>query len=150
MLLAFDFSDLEAKAKASVFALTAAGREALTRVAGEVRTTMITETYFRNRTNAMRDSLTPVWRGALALQLVARARRASFLCNGTRFHTITAKKGQFLRFIQNGNVVFRRSVAHPGTRPLRFNVRETAYAEKRLAPVLSRATETALAQGGLT
>lgn len=52
-------------------------------------------------------------------QLVARG-AAIFLENGTVAHTITARNGGMLRFVQNGEVVFRRSVRHPGTRGTHF------------------------------
>lgn len=35
---------------------------------------------------------------------------------GARAHRITARHAKALRFMQNGNEVFRRSVWHPGTR----------------------------------
>lgn len=45
------------------------------------------------------------------------AKRLNFLLNGTRPHTITARRGQALRFAWGGGIHFYRSVNHPGTRP---------------------------------
>lgn len=50
----------------------------------------------------------------------ANAPYASFVENGTKPHTITAKGGGFLRFRVNGRVIFKRSVRHPGTRGKQF------------------------------
>jgi hypothetical protein len=45
---------------------------------------------------------------------------AHFLEWGTRPHRIEARNGQALRFMVNGQVIYRRSVNHPGTAPRPF------------------------------
>lgn len=46
---------------------------------------------------------------------------AAAIDTGARPHLITARRAQFLRFRgRDGNLVFRRSVHHPGNRPYKF------------------------------
>jgi hypothetical protein len=73
---------------------------------------------FRDRTGGTRGSI----RGeAFDLRGVVSAAGATrFLECGTNAHTITARRAKALRFVSNGEVVFRRSVRHPGTRPRPF------------------------------
>lgn len=68
---------------------------------------------------------------------------AKFLENGTRAHEIHGRP--FLRFVVNGQVLFRRMVNHPGTRPRPFmfearNIGETAahFAAERLVNLALR------------
>jgi len=71
------------------------------------------------------------------------ARHAASLDRGSRPHIIRAKRGKALRFVANGQVVFRRSVRHPGTKPTNFLRRTTSAAfhhyGQRLRPRLQRA-----------
>lgn len=50
---------------------------------------------------------------------------AHFLEWGTSPHIITAKHAKALRFVVGGEVIFRQSVSHPGTKPRPF-MREAA------------------------
>ena len=43
------------------------------------------------------------------------AKYAAAVHNGTRAHTITARRGTALRFKAGGTVIYARSVRHPGT-----------------------------------
>ena len=52
-------------------------------------------------------------------QVIARG-VSILLENGTRAHTITARNARMLRFYQNGQVVYRYSVHHPGTKATHF------------------------------
>ncbi len=45
---------------------------------------------------------------------------AHALDKGARPHVIRARRGKALRFVKNGQLVFRRSVQHPGNKPYRF------------------------------
>lgn len=49
-----------------------------------------------------------------------RAPYAQFIENGSKAHEIVARNARVLRYVQNGQVFFRRRVWHPGTRPTRF------------------------------
>jgi hypothetical protein len=56
---------------------------------------------------------------------------ASAIDGGARPHTITPKRGKFLRFIgRNGSTVFARRVNHPGNRPYKFLYRATMSASR--------------------
>jgi len=43
---------------------------------------------------------------------------AKYVELGTKPHTIAARRAKFLRFEVNGEVIFRRKVRHPGTKPM--------------------------------
>lgn len=60
-----------------------------------------------------------------------------FLEDGTRPHRIIAVNGRALRFMVNGNQIFRRAVNHPGTAPRPF----LAYARDRAAIAASYAAD---------
>lgn len=49
-----------------------------------------------------------------------RVNYTMFEHDGTVPHRITARRRKMLRYIQNGRVIFRRSVWHPGTRGTHF------------------------------
>ena len=59
-------------------------------------------------------------RSGAVLTMNNLARHANFLEGGTRPHAIVAKRGRALRFVVGGQVMFRRRVWHPGTRPFHF------------------------------
>lgn len=50
-------------------------------------------------------------------QVFNDASYATAVHDGTRPHTITARRGRTLRFVAGGRVVYARQVRHPGTRP---------------------------------
>ncbi len=76
-------------------------------------------TRFKDRSTETRQSIhgepLPGLRGE-----VQAAGAAGFLENGTRAHTIVARQAQALRFVANGQVLYRRLVHHPGTAPRPF------------------------------
>lgn len=79
------------------------------------------------RTGALRNSIQPepttlagdTIRGGVR----AAAEYGIFVHEGTRPHPIVAVRAQALRFVMNGQVVYAKSVKHPGTRPDRFFLR---------------------------
>ncbi len=59
---------------------------------------------------------------------------------GSRAHRITARHATFLRFVgKNGQLVFRKSVWHPGTRPYQFLYRATHAAFRVLEDEIAHA-----------
>lgn len=56
----------------------------------------------------------------MTAEVTASAAHAVFVHEGTRRHVIKARTGGALRFNHNGQLVFARSVDHPGTSPNRF------------------------------
>lgn len=58
--------------------------------------------------------------------------------HGTRAHTIRAKPGKSLAFRSGGQLIFRKSVQHPGTRPYRFLSNATSAAHRFIGPRLKR------------
>lgn len=80
-------------------------------------------TTFKDRTGALRNSITRGEKGTWALFVKAGGKDApyaQFIEAGSRAHEIKARRARFLRFEQNGQVVFRKRVFHPGTKPTRF------------------------------
>lgn len=70
---------------------------------------------FKDRTGDTRGSVKAVYSGALRGFVEARG-ASQFLEWGTPPHKIVAK-GRALRFVVNGEVIFRKMVNHPGTAP---------------------------------
>jgi hypothetical protein len=86
-------------------------------------------TLFKDQSGATRSSIhgevtEPGRRG-----FVIAGGASKFLENGTRPHTITARNATVLRFVVNGQTVFRRTVHHPGTAELPFMHQALARAE---------------------
>lgn len=83
-------------------------------------------TLWKDRTNKTRDSIKATI-GPERGKVTARG-ASHFLEYGTRAHEIAARRVQFLRFMVNGQTVFRRRVHHPGTskRPFMHEARERA------------------------
>lgn len=80
-------------------------------------------TTFKDRTGRLRNSIQRGQRTTWAHFVKAGgpgARYALFVEAGTKPHEIKARRAKFLRFEQNGQVVFRKRVWHPGTKPARF------------------------------
>lgn len=73
------------------------------------------------------------------------AKYARFIDSGTRPHVIAARNGEFLRFVKNGSVYFRRFVHHPGTAPRPFIDRAIATGELAMNLIAERGVERAAA-----
>lgn len=74
-----------------------------------------------HRSYALRDSVdatpTVATMTGAECELVALADHASMVVDGTKAHTIEARRKRFLRFEAGGGIVFARRVSHPGTAP---------------------------------
>lgn len=78
---------------------------------------------FKDRTGALRKSIVRGEKSIWALFVKAGGKDAPYaqwIEAGSRAHEIKARRARFLRFEQNGQVVFRKRVFHPGTKPARF------------------------------
>jgi hypothetical protein len=96
---------------------------------GIVHLELVGDREAQRKVDALRVSIGGL--AGLDLQVVLGAPYARFVLEGTRPHTITARRpGGMLRFEGRGGPVFRRSVRHPGTRPNPFVQR--AYERRRL------------------
>lgn len=91
---------------------------------------------FTSRTGKLLGSIQPrmgrIGSGVVSAQVRATAPYALFVHDGTRAHTITARRARFLRFEIGGVVHFRRSVRHPGTRPYPYMLDPQRWGEKNL------------------
>lgn len=58
--------------------------------------------------------------GKVIIRMSNNAKHAAVLENGSRPHIIAARPFKKLRFVVNGQVIYRKSVLHPGTKPYRF------------------------------
>lgn len=74
---------------------------------------------FKDRTGELRRSITRGQKSTWVHFIKASARHAAYVEYGTRPHRIEAK-GRALRFVQHGELRFRRHVNHPGTKPRHF------------------------------
>jgi hypothetical protein len=103
-------------------AMAEALRESGVMVASEART----HHEFTDRTGALTRSIhsEPVegtfLGNDLSVQVVADTPYAKFVEEGTRAHPIEARRAKVLRYHQNGRLMFRKRVRHPGTRPYRY------------------------------
>jgi hypothetical protein len=78
---------------------------------------------FKDRTGNLRNSIKREAKGSWAQFVKAGGKDAPYaqwIEAGSRAHEIKARRVNFLRFEQNGQVVFRKRVFHPGTKPGRF------------------------------
>lgn len=76
-------------------------------------------------------------RGGHVVRLLNGRRYAPFIEFGTRPHVIQARRARALRFVAGGQVLFRKSVNHPGTRPYKFLWRATNAAYRIAGPNLA-------------
>lgn len=97
---------------------------------------------FRDRTGKLRASIRSRARSLFVASVEARRPYASFVHNGTAPHVIEARGGGMLRFVANGQTVFRRRVNHPGTaaRPFVQNAVDAAAGPlaQRIAAIAER------------
>jgi len=68
----------------------------------------------------LRDTIERGQRGPWVLFIKAGAKHAKFVEGGTKAHRIEARHGRVLRFVQAGQIRFRRHVWHPGTKATHF------------------------------
>lgn len=74
-------------------------------------------------TGALRRSISyevKLVNGSLAAKITANDKKALMHHNGTKPHTIAARRKQTLRFHHRGRIVYAKVVKHPGTKPNRF------------------------------
>lgn len=77
--------------------------------------------------------------------IVASAKYASFVEEGTRPHVIEARQAQALRFIWKGVLTYMRRVHHPGTKPAPFMGIAALKAERVLESRIEVALDEAAA-----
>lgn len=75
---------------------------------------------FHDRTGELRRSITRGQKSTWIHFLKASAPHAAYVEYGTKPHRIEAKNRRALRFVQHGEIRFRRGVNHPGTKPRHF------------------------------
>ncbi len=110
---------------------------ALERTAQLATTYAKTSALYKSHTYGLRSSITfGTQLGSRSAHAVMRASApyAEFVENGSKPHTIEAKRKSTLRFVQNGAVRFARVVRHPGTKATHFMVK----AQERATPLLER------------
>jgi len=113
------FSQIIPDANSFDIALVKGFQRAVTHTITVVTMAARNEHDWRDRTRATREGMEPVIddaaNGATAsLKLEGNAVR---LADGTEPHVITARNAKALRFSMGGDMLFRRSVYHPGTKP---------------------------------
>jgi hypothetical protein len=89
----------------------------------------------RSATGSLKDSTKGrivKTRSGRKLRLRWYKKYASFIEYGTRPHPIIARRRRALRFVVNGQTLFRRKVMHPGTRPYKFGWKATSSAHRVL------------------
>lgn len=149
-MITLDASDLQSKLKALDAAMREGARDATKATAEESRRFIQSGAYWTNRTGKTSASFRVVRFGATGHSVTSNNAIAGYLETGTRPHVISAKPGGTLRFVQNGQVRFAKSVRHPGTKPKHFAEAE----DVRTAPILEsralKAAEAAVAKVGLS
>ncbi len=111
--------------------------KALERTAQLATTYAKTSALYKSHTYGLRSSINfGTQMGSTSAHAVMRASApyAAFVENGTRPHTIEARRKSTLRFVQNGAIRFARAVRHPGTKARPF----MAQAQDRATPLLER------------
>ena len=85
----------------------------------------------RSATRSLKDSTMGrivKTRSGRKLRLRWSKKYASFIEYGTRPHPIIARRRRALAFVVNGQMLLRRKVMHPGTRPYKFGWKATSAA----------------------
>lgn len=98
----------------------------------------------RRRTGKLLAGTDSALAGRGRARFFSRAAYASFIDSGTAPHVIAARNAQALRFTMNGQVMFRRSVQHPGTSPRPFIEAARAAGERSLGGILRILTNEAI------
>lgn len=78
---------------------------------------------FKDRTGALRKNIFGSTSSSgvdVEGKVVADAKYAFWVNNGTARHEISGRRGGKLRFMVNGQLMYRRTVNHPGTAPRPF------------------------------
>ena len=104
-------------------------------------------TTFKDRTGNLRNSIQRGQRATWAHFVKAGgpgARYALFIEAGSKPHEIKARRAKFLRFEQNGQIVFRKRVFHPGTKPARFMQSARNAAEALATQTIESALNSAI------
>jgi hypothetical protein len=102
---------------------------------------------FKDRTGKLRSSIIRVERSEWEQTVKAggsQARYALFVEEGTHPHEIAARRREWLRFEQNGQVRFAKRVHHPGTKPTNFMLSARDKAEERLTTWVSNGITNAI------
>ncbi len=94
---------------------------------------------FKDRTGELRRSIVSFRRSDWAAGIKATAKHAAYVEYGTEPHRIEARKARSLRFVSAGEIRFRRSVQHPGTKPTHFMERAGDAGRTALEEMLLRA-----------
>ncbi len=100
------------------------------------------------RSGTLRDSVTH--RSATGSENIARydviasAKYASFVSQGTRPHLIVARRKRALHFFVGGKEVFAQRVRHPGTKPNPFWWLTLSHAADQLLAATERAMQDAV------
>ena len=103
--------DLEVACRVSIEeALDAAEKSALEAIRAQTH----------RRTGDLEDKLQPVMINNFRGKLFNLSDHAAYIDEGTRAHTITARKGGMLMFRMGTALLFRRSVQHPGAKARPF------------------------------
>lgn len=87
-------------------------------------------TRFKDKSGETRRSIRGQYRGVAQGGFVQAGGASKFLENGTRPHAIMARGGGLLRFVVNGETIYRRMVRHPGTAERPFMHEARAIGEK--------------------
>lgn len=77
--------------------------------------------------------------GSITAGNSGKLRYVKFLASGTKAHFIEARRARALRFVAGGQLLFRKSVQHPGTKPSLFVDRGARVAEQRLGKGIAEA-----------
>lgn len=97
---------------------------------------------FKRRTGALQDST--AYRivriaGGRLVRLQNPKKYAAAIDSGAKPHPIEARRASMLRFVVNGQTLFRRRVKHPGNKPYKFLYRAAFAAYRVLGPNLETA-----------
>jgi hypothetical protein len=126
---AFAASMAEASKQLSVLVVRAVGRTA-EMAAAYAKVSPL----YKFRTGALRSSIQHGAKAKYSSFVVAGAKHARWVEEGTKPHVIRPRRKKWLRFEQNGAIRFSKKVHHPGTKPRPFMQR----ARDKVEPLFER------------
>jgi hypothetical protein len=129
-----DYSSCSRKIKQLIEDLVSEGHRELEEMSTDISETIREDKSFGG--NRLRNNIRHKFARPLRLRSFTGIRYAKYIEYGTRPHIIRARRARFLRFMYNGEMVFRKQVNHPGNKPYKFFSNAHTGAYNRMSPRL--------------
>jgi len=146
--MSFDLTSLRRSHRQLMADTRRAVDQAMRRAAPEAQKHVRDHAGFTHRSGATLHATTARFmrlKGGGKIRIANANRKANWLEHGTRAHVIRARRARYLRFFWRklGQVVYFKSINHPGTRPYWFLKRATHHVGDRVRLGIQRGMQRA-------